>query len=75
MASDSIDDLLDRAQANWEDVGNYTADAVGWGFFSYSEEAPSVGGGVGMFTCFQTVIPCLTSLWRPCLTPLLTLGY
>jgi hypothetical protein len=50
------DDLAERvetAEASWQEVSNGPpADDCKWGFFSYGDAPPAIGGGIGMFTWF-----------------------
>jgi hypothetical protein len=54
MAED--DDLAERveqAEAIWQEVSNGPpSDDSEWGFFSYGDAPPAIGGGNGMFTWF-----------------------
>jgi len=53
MEEDDLDDRIERAEASWQEVSNGSPpDDCEWGFFSYGDAPPAIGGGVGMFTWF-----------------------
>jgi len=50
---DDLDERIERAEASWQDVSSGApSDDCEWGFFSYGDAPPAIGGGVGMFTWF-----------------------
>ena len=50
---DDLDDRIERAEASWQEVSSGAPpDDCEWGFFSYGDAPPAIGGGVGMFTWF-----------------------
>jgi hypothetical protein len=51
--NDDLEERLERAEASWQEVSNGPpADDCEWGFFSYGDAPPAIGGGAGMFTWF-----------------------
>ncbi len=50
---DDLDKRIERAEASWQEVSSGSPpDDYEWGFFSYGDAPPAIGGGVGMFTWF-----------------------
>ena len=50
---DDLDERIERAEASWQEVSSGAPpDDAEWGFFSYGDAPPAIGGGVGMFTWF-----------------------
>lgn len=50
---DDLDERIERAEASWQEVSSGAPpDDCEWGFFSYGDAPPAIGGGVGMFTWF-----------------------
>jgi hypothetical protein len=50
---DDLDERVERAEASWQEVSSGSPpDDCEWGFFSYGDAPPAIGGGVGMFTWF-----------------------
>lgn len=50
---DDLDERVERAEASWQEVSSGAPpDDCEWGFFSYGDAPPAIGGGVGMFTWF-----------------------
>ena len=53
MTYDDIEERVERAEANWQEVSSGAPPAeCEWGFFSYGDAPPAIGGGAGMFTWF-----------------------
>jgi hypothetical protein len=51
---DDLDDCAERAEASWQEVSSGAPpENCEWGFFSYGDAPPAIGGGVGMFTWFS----------------------
>jgi len=51
---DDLAERVEQAEASWQEVSNGPpADDSKWGFFSYGDAPPAIGGGVGMFTWFS----------------------
>ena len=54
MSDDDLDSRIEQAEASWQEVSSGPpSDDCEWGFFSYGDAPPAIGGGVGMFTWFQ----------------------
>jgi hypothetical protein len=50
---DDLDERIERAEASWQEVSSGAPpDDCQWGFFSYGDAPPAIGGGIGMFTWF-----------------------
>jgi hypothetical protein len=50
---DDLAERVEQAEASWQEVSNGPpADDCKWGFFSYGDAPPAIGGGNGMFTWF-----------------------
>lgn len=50
---DDLDEQIERAEASWQEVSSGAPpDDCEWGFFSYGDAPPAIGGGVGMFSWF-----------------------
>ena len=50
---DDLDERIERAEVSWQEVSSGAPpDDCQWGFFSYGDAPPAIGGGVGMFTWF-----------------------
>ena len=50
---DDLYERMERAEARWQEVSSGSPpDDCEWGFFSYGDAPPAIGGGVGMFTWF-----------------------
>jgi hypothetical protein len=50
---DDLDARVERAEARWSEVSSGPPpDDYKWGFFSYGDAPPAIGGGAGMFTWF-----------------------
>ena len=45
---------IEKAEANWNAVVHGAPDGNAWGFFSYGDACGAIGGGVGMFTWFDS---------------------
>lgn len=65
MSDDMLEILIDKANDNWQSAmqGNPTdlsgpADKI-WGFFSYGDAPPAIGGGTGVFVWFPDRISML----------------
>lgn len=53
MADDDLEDRVEQAEASWQEVSSGPPpDDAEWGFFSYGDAPPAIGGGIGMFTWF-----------------------
>lgn len=52
-ADDDLEERIERAEASWQEVSSGAPpDDYEWGFFSYGDASPAIGGGVGMFSWF-----------------------
>ena len=50
---DDLEERIERAEASWQEVSSGAPpEDCEWGFFSYGDAPPAIGGGVGMFTWF-----------------------
>jgi hypothetical protein len=50
---DDLEERVEQAEASWQEVSSGPPpDDAGWGFFSYGDAPPAIGGGIGMFTWF-----------------------
>lgn len=50
---DDLDERIEQAEVGWQEVSSGAPpDDCEWGFFSYGDAPPAIGGGVGMFTWF-----------------------
>jgi len=54
-----IDQLVDAANACWEDDSLRTPTNKSWGFYAYGDAPGGIGGGVGMFCWFDGRAPML----------------
>ena len=53
MAEDDLEERIERAEESWQEVSSGAPpEDCEWGFFSYGDAPPAIGGGVGMFTWF-----------------------
>ncbi len=53
MTYDDLQERAERAELSWQDVrSGAPPEDHEWGFFSYGDAPPAIGGGVGMFTWF-----------------------
>lgn len=51
---DDLEERIERAEESWQEVSSGPPpDDCEWGFFSYGDAPPAIGGGVGMFTWFS----------------------
>jgi hypothetical protein len=52
-SDDDLHERIERAEASWQEVSSGAPpEDSEWGFFSYGDAPPAIGGGVGMFTWF-----------------------
>jgi hypothetical protein len=58
---DDLEERVEKAEASWQEVSSGgPPDDYEWGFFSYGDAPPAIGGGVGMFTWFPDRAAMLT---------------
>lgn len=54
MIESDLNAKIEKAEANWNEVVHGAPDGNAWGFFSYGDACGAIGGGVGMFTWFDS---------------------
>lgn len=52
MDQDDLDERIEQAEASWQEISQGNPGDCEWGFFSYGDAPPAIGGGVGMFVWF-----------------------
>jgi hypothetical protein len=53
MSDQDIDKLVEQAEQNWQGITHGNPNGKKWGFFSYGDAPPAMGGGVGGFLWFD----------------------
>ena len=53
MSDQDIDKLVEQAEQNWQGITHGNPNGKKWGFFSYGDASPAIGGGVGSFAWFD----------------------
>ena len=62
MSDQDIDKLVEQAEQNWQGITHGNPNGKKWGFFSYGDAPPAMGGGWEVFCGLTIVMRCWTSL-------------